>query len=136
MIVQRIVIHDGILRGCRKVALRRSSAVSLRCRLRHDCATIVAALLFAFLAAGCSRDASGSGESGQARYVGQPDGTKTVQGDGLEKLQHIVVIYMENHSFDNLYGEFEGANGLSKAGDHAIQIDRSGHPYNELPRPP
>lgn len=54
----------------------------------------------------------------------------------LDKLHHLVVIYLENHSFDNLYGEFPGANGLSNAGDHATQLDRSGQPYPTLPRPP
>ena len=31
------------------------------------------------------------------------------------KIKHVVVIYLENHSFDNLYGEFAGANGFSSA---------------------
>src|SRR5256714_12219099 len=53
-----------------------------------------------------------------------------------EGLQYLVVIYLENHSFDNLYGEFPGANGMSNAGDHATQVDRSGKPYRVLPRPP
>ena len=29
----------------------------------------------------------------------------------LDKIKHIVVIYEENHSFDNLYGGWEGVNG-------------------------
>src|SRR5207249_2590491 len=29
----------------------------------------------------------------------------------LAKVNHIVVIYEENHSFDNLYGGWEGVNG-------------------------
>ena len=32
--------------------------------------------------------------------------------DPLRKIKHIVVIYEENHSFDNLYGGWEGVNGL------------------------
>jgi phospholipase C len=55
---------------------------------------------------------------------------------GIGKLKHIVVIYLENHSFDNLYGEFPNANGLSNAGNHATQVDRSGAPYTTLPQPP
>ncbi|MBV8562696.1 MAG: phosphoesterase [Actinobacteria bacterium] len=35
--------------------------------------------------------------------------------NALSKINHIVVIYEENHSFDNLYGGWEGVNGLSKA---------------------
>src|SRR6267378_743802 len=35
---------------------------------------------------------------------------------GLNAINHIVVIYEENHSFDNLYGGWEGVNGLANAG--------------------
>jgi phospholipase C len=52
---------------------------------------------------------------------------------GIEKIEHIVVIYLENHSFDNLFGKFPGANGLSQAGSAAIQVDRRGKPYKVLP---
>jgi len=38
-----------------------------------------------------------------------PDTTKLLQ----DKVKNIVVIYAENRSFDNLYGNFPGANGLS-----------------------
>src|SRR6185369_3204487 len=31
---------------------------------------------------------------------------------GLDAIDHIIVIYAENRSFDNLYGLFPGANGL------------------------
>ena len=34
---------------------------------------------------------------------------------GLSKIDHIVVIYAENRSFDNLYGLFPGANGIANA---------------------
>ena len=34
--------------------------------------------------------------------------------DQLQKVKHIVVIYEENHSFDNLYGGWEGVNGPRK----------------------
>src|SRR5436190_4093673 len=33
--------------------------------------------------------------------------------DRLQRINHIVVIYEENHSFDNLYGGWEGVNGLA-----------------------
>lgn len=53
--------------------------------------------------------------------------------DGLRKIEHIVVLYLENRSFDHLYGNFPGANGLANAGDAAIQVDSSGKPYDKLP---
>ena len=28
--------------------------------------------------------------------------------EGIKKINHVVVIYMENHSFDNLWGQFPG----------------------------
>lgn len=44
---------------------------------------------------------------------------------GLDKIQNVVVIYAENHSFDNLFGTFPGANGISNAAN-AQQVDRDG----------
>src|SRR6266851_1885578 len=49
---------------------------------------------------------------------------------GLAKINHVVVIYEENHSFDNLYGAWEGVNGRAKADPaHTIQVGRGGAPY-------
>ena len=42
----------------------------------------------------------------------------------LKLIDTVVVIYAENRSFDNLYGSFPGANGLSKAAASA-QIGRA-----------
>ena len=53
---------------------------------------------------------------------------------GYDKIDTVVVIYAENRSFDNLYGSFPGANGLSKAtASQARQLDRNGQPLAELP---
>jgi phospholipase C len=39
-----------------------------------------------------------------------------------------VVIYEENHSFDNLYGGWEGVNGLANAdAAHTVQINQAGN---------
>ena len=52
----------------------------------------------------------------------------------LDKIKHVVVIYLENHSFDNLYGQFPGADGLSDASSREIiQVDSTGKPYMFLP---
>jgi acid phosphatase len=46
--------------------------------------------------------------------------------DQLQKVDHIVVIYEENHSFDNLYGGWEGVNGLANAdAAHTTQVDQT-----------
>src|SRR3954465_2125289 len=57
------------------------------------------------------------------------------QAAPADPINHIVVIYMENHSFDNLYGMFPGANGISKAGATATQVDKNGAPFATLPQP-
>lgn len=52
----------------------------------------------------------------------------------IDKVGHVVVIYLENHSFDNLYGQFSGANGLSAAATANItQVDANGNAYTYLP---
>ncbi len=54
---------------------------------------------------------------------------------GIKKIGHIIVLYMENHSFDNLYGEFPDADGLGSATpENFTQIDTAtGTPYAILP---
>ncbi len=52
----------------------------------------------------------------------------------LGKIDHIVVIYLENWSFDALFGGFPGANGRANAGVAAIQVDKEGKPYATLPQ--
>jgi phospholipase C len=52
----------------------------------------------------------------------------------LREIQTIVVIYAENRSFDNLFGAFPGANGLSRAsGKSVAQLDRDGSVLKNLP---
>jgi len=53
-------------------------------------------------------------------------------GSELEKISHVFILYLENRSFDNLLGEFPGANGLFKA-QTTLQRDRNGVPYAFLP---
>jgi acid phosphatase len=51
----------------------------------------------------------------------------------LSKIQHIVVVYEENHSFDNIYGGWEGVNGFSGTpASQTIQVGQSGVPYTCL----
>src|SRR6185436_240548 len=43
----------------------------------------------------------------------------------IDSIQHIIVIYAENRSFDHLYGLFPGANGIANATpEQYIQVDR------------
>lgn len=50
---------------------------------------------------------------------------------GLEKINHIIVISLENHSFDNLFGNFPGADGIANIKEP--QRDLSGRTYDVLP---
>jgi acid phosphatase len=56
--------------------------------------------------------------------------TASAAPTGLGAVNHIVVIYEENHSFDNLYGGWEGVNGLGNAtAGNTIQIRQAGTPF-------
>src|SRR5882762_2639140 len=51
----------------------------------------------------------------------------------IGKINHIVVIYEENHSFDNLYGGWEGVNGLTGAdAAQTTQVAQDGSVYSCL----
>ncbi|HNK20090.1 MAG TPA: alkaline phosphatase family protein, partial [Piscinibacter sp.] len=51
----------------------------------------------------------------------------------IERVRHVVVIFAENHSFDNLYGLFPGADGVANAtAEQATQLDHDGQPLKEL----
>jgi phospholipase C len=62
-------------------------------------------------------------------------GEAVAQPARLEKIQHVIVIYQENWSFDGLYGRFPGADGIANAGERIRQVKRDGTPYNTLPQP-
>jgi len=51
----------------------------------------------------------------------------------LRQMNHVVVIYEENHSFDNLYGGWERVNGRADAdAAHTRQVNQAGAPYRCL----
>jgi len=51
----------------------------------------------------------------------------------MERIRNVVVIYAENHSFDNMYGLFPGANGIANATpEQYTQIGHDGKPLPEL----
>ncbi|WP_182888744.1 acid phosphatase [Burkholderia pseudomallei] len=62
-------------------------------------------------------------------------GGDDVTSPGLSAVKNVVVIYAENRSFDNLYGNFPGANGLQNVtAASAAQVDRDGTPLATLPK--
>jgi acid phosphatase len=55
--------------------------------------------------------------------------------DPLAGIKHIVVIYEENHSFDNLWGRWPGVNGIRRPPSRTprqTQVDRDGRPFDCL----
>ena len=62
-----------------------------------------------------------------------PAGSVLGSSGHLPDLNHIVVIYEENHSFDNLFGGWEGVNGRSNATAlNTVQIAQNGTNYTCL----
>ena len=56
------------------------------------------------------------------------------QSTGLDRIDHIIVIYAENRSFDHLYGLFPGAEGIADAtAEQKTQLDHDGAPLPHLP---
>ena len=58
---------------------------------------------------------------------------KKQRGDRLHRSNHIVVIYQENHSFDNLYGGWEGVRGLRATAGPGAHRRRSTRPARRTP---
>ncbi|HME99788.1 MAG TPA: acid phosphatase [Terriglobia bacterium] len=75
--------------------------------------------------------------------LGAADGDKPSHGhdpgdEAIARIDHIVVIYQENWSFDSLFGKFPGANGTANAVDGSgnllmPQVSKSGVPLTTLP---
>ena len=57
----------------------------------------------------------------------------TTPDGGRVPIEHIVVLFLENRSFDHLFGTYPGADGLANYSGR--QADRSGTPYATLPQP-
>jgi acid phosphatase len=52
----------------------------------------------------------------------------------LNNIDHFVVIYQENWSFDSLFPRFPGANGIANASQTSLtQVDKSGNPLSTFP---
>lgn len=53
----------------------------------------------------------------------------------LDKIKHVIILYLENHTVDNLYSGMPGVNGADSPGAHIPQVDKDGKPYATLPLP-
>ena len=61
-------------------------------------------------------------------------GSQAPAGDAaVQRIKTVVVIFAENHSFDNLYGLYPGADGIANAKpEQTTQLDHDGKPLKEL----
>jgi hypothetical protein len=51
----------------------------------------------------------------------------------LNRIGHIIVLFLENRSFDHLYGLFPGAEGIHASGFASIQVSAEGRQFATLP---
>lgn len=83
--------------------------------------------------------AAGCGGPPEAPARTQADGrtphAAPARPGGLDRIETLVVIVLENRSFDHLFGEHPGADGLKNAASAPPQVDEQGRPYAALPRP-
>jgi len=69
-----------------------------------------------------------SATPGSTTTTTPPVGTTPGSTAPVSKIDHIFIIVKENHSFDNYFGTFPGANGSMQAVDSSGATRRSGHP--------
>ena len=93
----------------------------------------VVVLALALPLVGCSQSNKTSAHAAPPAVTEPPRAAGGMDTLGFAHIQHLVVIYLENRSFDNLYGEFRGADGLASASATDSQRDSSGRIYAELP---
>ena len=48
-------------------------------------------------------------------------------------IDHVLIVYLENHTFDSRFGLFPGAHGVLSAAAAVKQVDKQGKPYETLP---
>src|SRR5437660_9192011 len=65
----------------------------------------------------------GGGGAGSSNNLKQPLGTRVPRSE----VQHLVIVVMQNASFDHLFGTYSGANGLNPSLPSYTQKDASGN---------
>lgn len=53
--------------------------------------------------------------------------------DDIHKIDHVIILFLENHTVDNLYSRLPGVNGIEAPGGQITQVDKTGKPYATLP---
>src|SRR5262245_32262475 len=70
------------------------------------------ALALAFF--GCSSPARNAPDSGPGDSQKQPDAPNPDGPPAAGRIKHVVIVVKENHTFDNYFGSFPGADGISQ----------------------
>ena len=70
---------------------------------------------------------------GSCRAAERPVTASATMPAGSVPIDHVIVIFLENRSFDHLYGDFPGANGLARPQSRVPQTDLEGRIYQTLP---
>src|SRR5712691_1278366 len=100
-------------------------------RIPHRSALLFAALASSQLS-GCRKNIAAAQD---ALPANAPATSAAPANASLAAINHIVVIYLENRSFDHLYGEFPGADGIvGLAPSRYLQTDNAGAPFAHLPQ--
>jgi phospholipase C len=111
----RIVAFSGngvddrqLVRGGPCQALQREAVTGIRCGSDMRLLQVAPLLLLLLLPAA------------------QPSLAATVSGGATNPIQHVVVVFQENHTFDNYFGTYPGANGIQNdpPGVHPFHITR------------
>jgi phospholipase C len=71
--------------------------------------------------------ATGSGGTATASAAVTVSAATSGSGTTQSPITHLIVLIMQNHSFDNLFGTFPGANGLNPSLPSYTQVDAAGN---------
>lgn len=93
-------------------------------RLPFNLLPLVAASVLLTLLPGCGGANSASDPSSSTASGGGGTGSPDPSGQAV---QHLIIVMMQNHSFDNLFGTFPGANGPTSSSPGYKQTDSSGN---------
>jgi phospholipase C len=92
-------------------------------------------LILATLSAACGSAHATGPQMESSGTANMPTTASKAGSPTLQKVNHFVVIVLENWSFDSLYAEFQGAEGLTNALGAPPQVDpTTGQPYATLPQ--